>query len=98
MASAGTVLASEFSSGFSSGRGEAGPAATQRRTRSAHGARGATGAKGGGGASCRANASTCRASASSIHRNGIDFRIGILPGAIFDSRADIAAHPCDECL
>jgi hypothetical protein len=58
----------------------------------------AAGAKGGAGASHRAMANTRLASASSIHRNGIDFRIGLLPGAIFASRADIVAIRGDECL
>jgi len=75
-----------------------GGAATQRRTRSAHGALVATGAKGGGGASLCAVARTCLASASSIHRNGIGFRIGLLPGAVVDPHADIVAKPSDGRL
>jgi len=78
------------------GAGEAG-AAIQRRTRLAHGALLATGAKGGGASLC-AVASTCLASASSIHRNGIGCRIGLLPGAVVDPHADIVAKPSDGRL
>jgi hypothetical protein len=58
----------------------------------------ATGANGGGGASLSAITSTCLASASSIHRNGIDFRIGLLPGAVVDPHAEIVANRSDGSL
>jgi len=40
-------------------------------------------------------ASTCLASASSIHRIDLGFRMGLLPGAVFDPHADIMARPSD---
>ena len=83
-----------FRVGFTAAVGDDGAAATQRRTRSAHGALAETGAKGGGGASLCAVASTCLASASSIQRNGIGFRIGLLPGAVVDPHGDIVATRC----
>ena len=84
-------------SGFDSGLGDTGPAATQRRTRSAHGALAVAGAKGGAEASHRAAVSTRRASASSIHRNGIGFRIGLCL-ARYSIRTPMVANPSDQCL
>jgi hypothetical protein len=42
-------------------------------------------------------ASTCLASFSSIHRNGIGFRIGLLPGAVFGTRNNMVTRPPDAC-
>jgi hypothetical protein len=56
------------------------------------------GATGAAGASLCAAVSTSLASASSIHRNGIGFRIGLLPRAVFDPHAGIVANPSDESL
>jgi hypothetical protein len=92
------IATGAFAAASGLGFGDAGLAATQRRTRLAHGAGSATGASGGSGASHCAVVSTCLASASSIHRNGIGFRIGFLPGAVFDPRAGMVAKPPDGCL
>ena len=55
------------------------------------------GANGGAGASERAIASTSLASASSIHRNGIGFRIGLLPATVFGMCSNLFAGPFDTC-
>ena len=81
----------------SAGLGDARSAANLRRTRVAQGALVAAGVNGGAGVCDRAILSTSLASASSIHRNGIVLRIGLLPSAVFGTGSNIVARRSAVC-